>query len=76
MGSRSSRASTTPTASWTCSSGKPGRDKHIETYQLFLRNLGALGIPVSCYDFHPANTYTTDIIETPRGYRAPGVQRR
>lgn len=50
--------------------GKPGRDKHIETYQVFLRNLGRLGIPVSCYDFHPANTYTTDRIETPRGYRA------
>ena len=50
--------------------GKPGRDKHIETYQRFLRNLGKLGIPVSCYDFHPANTYTTDVIETPRGYRA------
>ncbi len=50
--------------------GQPGRDKHIETYQGFLRNLGKLGIPVSCYDFHPANTYTTDMIDTPRGYRA------
>jgi mannonate dehydratase len=50
--------------------GKPGRDKHIENYQGFVRNLGRLGIPVSCYDFHPANTYTTDEIETPRGYVA------
>jgi mannonate dehydratase len=50
--------------------GKPGRDEDIETYQNFLRNLGSLGIPVSCYDFHPANTYTTATVETPRGYKA------
>ncbi len=50
--------------------GRPGRDKHIEAYNTFLRDLGKLGIGVSCYDFHPANTYTTAHITTARGYRA------
>ncbi len=50
--------------------GRPGRDKHIETCRTFLRNCGQLGIGVSCYDFHPANTYTTAVIKTPRGYKA------
>jgi mannonate dehydratase len=49
--------------------GLPGRDQDIETYQKFLRSLGKLGIPVACYDFHPANTYTTSYVER-RGYRA------
>jgi mannonate dehydratase len=49
--------------------GQPGRDELIERYSLFLRNLGRLGIPVSCYDFHPANTYTTGHVER-RGYKA------
>ena len=47
--------------------GQPGRDKDIETYQTFLRDLGKLGIPVASYDFHPANTYTTAEVER-RGY--------
>jgi mannonate dehydratase len=50
--------------------GRPGRDKDIEAYQNFLRNSGKLGIPITSYDFHPANTYTTDQVDTPRGYRA------
>ena len=49
--------------------GKPGRDELIDRYCTFLRNLGRLGIPISCYDFHPANTYTTAHVER-RGYRA------
>ncbi|MBI3471693.1 MAG: mannonate dehydratase [Candidatus Solibacter usitatus] len=49
--------------------GQPGRDREIETYRTFLRNLGKLGIPVSNYDFHPANTYTTAMVER-RGYTA------
>ena len=49
--------------------GQPGRDQDIESYRTFLRSLGALGIPVAPYDFHPANTYTTAIVER-RGYRA------
>ena len=49
--------------------GQPGRDEDIETYRVFLRSLGALGIPVAPYDFHPANTYTTNYVER-RGYRA------
>jgi mannonate dehydratase len=48
--------------------GRPGRDKHIEAYNQFLRNCGKLEIPVASYDFHPANTYTTAVIEAPRGY--------
>ena len=49
--------------------GQPGRDEDIETYCTFIRSLGVLGIPVSGYDFHPANTYTTAHVER-RGYIA------
>ncbi len=49
--------------------GQPGRDEDIETYRVFLRSLGKLGIGVAPYDFHPANTYTTAVVER-RGYRA------
>ena len=49
--------------------GRPGRDRRIAEYRAFLRNLGKLGIPVACYDFHPANTYTTGRVER-RGYVA------
>jgi mannonate dehydratase len=49
--------------------GEPGRDRDIETYQNFLRNLGKLEIPVASYDFHPANTYTTKMVQH-RGYTA------
>jgi mannonate dehydratase len=49
--------------------GQPGRDEDIETYRTFIRSLGELGIPVSIYDFHPANTYTTNRVER-RGYIA------
>jgi len=48
--------------------GQPGRDQDIERFQTFLRDLGRLGVPASKIDFHPANTYTTTMVETPRGY--------
>ena len=48
--------------------GQQGRDQDIETYRNFLRDLGKLGIPVASYDFHPANTYTTNQVER-RGYQ-------
>lgn len=50
--------------------GKGKRDEIIETYCQFLRDCGRLNIPVSNYDWHPANTYTTSFVESPRGYRA------
>lgn len=50
--------------------GKPNRDPIIETYCQFLRDCGRLGIPVSNYDWHPANTYTTSEVMTPRKYKA------
>ena len=50
--------------------GQPGRDQDIEIFQTFLRDLGRLGIPVANIDFHPANTYTTAQVESPRGYTA------
>lgn len=50
--------------------GRPGRDRDIETYCQFLRDLGRLGIPVANYDFHPGNTYTTAQVQTARGYTA------
>ncbi len=47
--------------------GEPGRDEDIETYRRFLRYLGKLEIPIASYYFHPANTYTTKMVEH-RGY--------
>ncbi len=47
--------------------GEAGRDRDIETYRTFLRDLGKLHIPVASYDFHPANTYTTSMVQH-RGY--------
>lgn len=49
--------------------GQPGRDADIETYRNYLRSLGKLEIPVASYDFHPANTYTTAMVQR-RGYTA------
>jgi len=43
--------------------GEPGRDQDIETYRRFLGDLGKLEIPIASYDFHPANTYTTKMVE-------------
>lgn len=48
--------------------GQSGRDSDIEIYRNFLRHLGKLEIPVASYDFHPANTYTTAMVEH-RGYK-------
>jgi mannonate dehydratase len=31
--------------------GLPGRDEDLEKYQMMLRNMGRLGIPVLCYNF-------------------------
>jgi mannonate dehydratase len=39
--------------------GQPGRDEDLEIYRTFIHSLGALGIPVAAYDFHPGNIYTT-----------------
>ncbi len=50
--------------------GQPGRDKDIESYQQFLRNLGEIGGTIASYDFHPGNTYTTSEVQTARGYTA------
>jgi mannonate dehydratase len=49
--------------------GQPGRDEDIETFRTFLRDIGRLGIGVANIDFHPGNTYTTAIVESPRGYK-------
>jgi mannonate dehydratase len=49
--------------------GQQGRDRDIEIYCRFLRDLGRLKIPVSSYDFHPGNTYTTGLVQR-RGYTA------
>ncbi len=49
--------------------GRGDRDKHIDTYRQFVRDCGKLGIPVCSYDFHPANTYTTNMVKR-RGYQS------
>jgi mannonate dehydratase len=48
--------------------GQPGRDQEIEKFQKFVQIMGELGIPAVNYDFHPANTYTTSMVEH-RGYK-------
>ena len=48
--------------------GQPGRDEDIEKFQNFLRDLGRAGIFSTKIDFHPGNTYTTHMIDSPRGY--------
>jgi len=50
--------------------GQPGRDEDIEEFNRFLADCGKLGIPVANIDWHPANTYTTAEVMTPRGYKA------
>ena len=50
--------------------GQPGRDQDIEEFNRFLTDCGKLQIPVANIDWHPANTYTTSEVLTPRGYRA------
>lgn len=50
--------------------GEPGRDEDIEKFNAFLTNCGRLGIRCAHIDFHPGNTYTTNMITTPRGYTA------
>lgn len=50
--------------------GQPGRDQDIEKFQTFIKDLGKFGIFSSKIDFHPGNTYTTQMIESPRGYRS------
>ncbi|MBK7929072.1 MAG: mannonate dehydratase [Bryobacterales bacterium] len=50
--------------------GRPNRDQWIEKFCRFVRDCGRLGIPVANIDWHPANTYTTSIVESPRKYKA------
>src|SRR5262245_18304944 len=50
--------------------GQAGRDQDIETFQTFIRDLGRLGVYSAKIDWHPGNTYTTAMIDSPRGYRA------
>jgi len=49
--------------------GQPGRDEDIEKFQTFLRDLGRAGVFSAKIDFHPGNTYTTAMIDSPSGYR-------
>jgi mannonate dehydratase len=46
------------------------RNEDIEKFNSFLTDCGRLGIRTSHIDFHPGNTYTTNMITTNRGYTA------
>jgi len=50
---------------------KPGadRDRDIETCRAVIRELGRLGVSILVLDWHPANVYTTAMVESGRGYR-------
>ena len=50
--------------------GRGRRDELISTYIQFIRDCGKLGVQVANYDWHPANTYTTAMVDTGRGYKA------
>lgn len=49
--------------------GQPGRDKDLERFQLFLRDISKLGINTAAYAFHTATTYGTGTTQR-RGYTA------
>lgn len=49
--------------------GLEGRDKDIERYQVFLKDIGRLGIKLASYSFHSATTYATASVQR-RGYTA------
>ncbi len=51
--------------------GRPGpqRERELDNCRAVVRELGKLGVEVLVLDWHPANTYTTSVIER-RGYRA------
>ena len=51
--------------------GRPGaeRDRDIETCRAAIRELGRNGVSVLVLDWLPANTFTTAMVESARGYR-------
>jgi mannonate dehydratase len=48
----------------------PGRDRDIETCQAVVRELTRLGVSILVLDWHPGNVYTSQNVDTPRGYKA------
>jgi len=47
----------------------PERDRDIETCRAAIRELGRNGIPILVLDWMAANTYTTAMIDSTRGYK-------
>jgi mannonate dehydratase len=45
--------------------GRPTRDRLIESYCQSVRNMGAIGIPVLCYNFMPVLDWTRTTVDMP-----------
>ena len=54
----------------TCSSDAPGATRKSRSTGPSCAISASLAFPVANYDFHPANTYTTADVDSPRGYTA------
>ncbi len=47
--------------------GLPGRDEQIENAQLFIRSLGAVGIPMMAFNMHALRFFRTSCVSLERG---------
>ncbi len=46
--------------------GKPGRDEQIAGIQQLIRNMGAAGVPICCYNWMPCDDWTRTAVDIPQ----------